>query len=80
MTDELFGPILPLLKWSDEADVIARANGTKMGLGASVWSKDLQRAKRMARQLEAGSTWVNSHFSLAPDVPFGGHKWSGIGV
>lgn len=80
VTEEPFGPILPILKWSDEEDVIARANDTKMGLGASVWSKDVARAERMARQLEAGSVWVNSHFSLAPDIPFGGHKWSGLGV
>lgn len=80
MTEEPFGPILPMVKWSDEADVIAKANDTKMGLGASVWSKDMQRATNMATQLEAGSVWVNSHFNVAPGVPFGGHKWSGIGT
>ncbi|KAK2842924.1 hypothetical protein FQN49_005987, partial [Arthroderma sp. PD_2] len=79
VTEEPFGPVLPLLKWSDENDVVARANDTKMGLGASVWSKDLVRAERMARQLEAGGVWVNSHFDVAPNVPVGGHKWSGIG-
>lgn len=77
--EEPFGPIVPLLKWVDEDEVIARANDTKMGLGASVWSKDLKRAERMVKQLEAGSVWVNSHMELRPDVPFGGHKWSGIG-
>ena len=80
VTEEPFGPILPILKWTDEDDVIARANHTKMGLGASVWSNDLERATRMAKQLEAGSVWVNSHFDVAPGVPFGGHKWSGIGT
>lgn len=80
VVEEPFGPIVPLLKWSDEADVIRRANDTRMGLGASVWSKDVERASRMAKRLEAGSVWVNSHFELAPNVPFGGHKWSGIGV
>ncbi|KAF3491865.1 aldehyde dehydrogenase [Arthroderma uncinatum] len=79
VTEEPFGPVLPLLKWSDEDDVIARANDTKMGLGASVWSKDLVRAERMARQLEAGGIWINSHFDVSPRVPVGGHKWSGIG-
>lgn len=72
--EEPFGPIVPLLKWSDEGDVIDRANALREGLGASVWSKDLERAERMARELSAGSVWVNSHFDVAPNVPFGGHK------
>lgn len=80
MAEEPFGPILPVLKWKDEKDVIKRANASLMGLGASVWTKDLERGERIARQLEAGSVWVNSHFELAPNVPFGGYKWSGIGV
>lgn len=80
VTEEPFGPIFPMLKWSDDDDVIARANDTKMGLGASVWSADVERATNMAKQLEAGSVWVNSHFNVAPGVPFGGHKWSGIGT
>ncbi|KAL8897740.1 MAG: hypothetical protein Q9207_007062 [Kuettlingeria erythrocarpa] len=80
VTEEPFGPILPILKWEDEDEVIARANDTKMGLGASVWGTDLERATRMAKQLEAGSVWVNSHFEVAPGIPFGGHKWSGIGT
>ncbi|KAI9872475.1 MAG: hypothetical protein M1830_001577, partial [Pleopsidium flavum] len=61
-------------------DVIERANNSKMGLGASVWSADFDRATRMAKQMEAGSVWVNSHFDVLPGVPFGGHKWSGIGT
>lgn len=80
VTEEPFGPIIPLLKWSDEADVIARANDSKMGLGSSVWSRDLERATRMAKQMQSGSVWVNSHFDVLPHVPFGGHKWSGIGT
>ncbi|KAJ4372614.1 hypothetical protein N0V86_007976 [Didymella sp. IMI 355093] len=78
--EEPFGPIVPLLKWSNEDDVIDRANALKTGLGASVWAKDVKRAEHMARQLSAGSVWVNSHFDVAPDVPFGGHKESGIGM
>ena len=78
--EEPFGPIVPLLKWSDDDEVIDRANDTRMGLGASVWSKDIARAERIQDQLEAGSTWVNTHFELSPTVPFGGHKWSGIGM
>ena len=72
--------MVPALSWEDEDDVIARANDTRMGLGASVWSKDLARAERMARQLEAGSVWINNHFDLSPMAPFGGHKESGIGA
>lgn len=80
VVEEPFAPIVPLLKWSDEDDVLDRANGLETGLGASVWSKDLKRAERMARQLSAGSVWVNSHFDTAPNVPFGGHKESGVGM
>ena len=80
VVEEPFGPIVPLLKWSDENDVIERANALRTGLGASVWCKDLERAERMARRLEAGSVWVNSHFDVDPRVPFGGHKESGIGM
>ena len=79
VTEEPFGPIVPLLKWSNETDVLERANSGKSGLGASVWSKDLVKAERMARGLSAGSVWVNAHFEVAPNVPFGGHKWSGLG-
>lgn len=79
VTEEPFGPIVPLLEWSDEDDVIARANNTKLGLGASVWSNDMEEAGRIARQLDAGSVWVNTHIELDPHAPFGGHKESGIG-
>ncbi|KAH7129010.1 Aldehyde/histidinol dehydrogenase [Dactylonectria macrodidyma] len=80
VVDEAFGPIVPVMKWSDEDDVISRVNASKMGLGASVWATDVPRAQRMAEQLEAGSIWVNTHFEVAPHVPFGGHKHSGIGM
>ncbi|EYB21304.1 hypothetical protein FG05_30704 [Fusarium graminearum] len=77
---EPFGPIVPVMKWQSEDDVIARANASDYGLGASVWSKDVARARRMAELLGAGSIWVNTHFEVAPNVPFGGHKQSGIGM
>ncbi|KOS21728.1 putative aldehyde dehydrogenase-like protein [Escovopsis weberi] len=80
VTEEPFGPIVPVLKWSSDDEVIDRANGLETALGASVWSKDLDRAQAMGRQLSAGSVWINSHFDVAPDVPFGGHKASGIGM
>ncbi|KAL1868147.1 hypothetical protein Plec18167_008338 [Paecilomyces lecythidis] len=78
--EEPFAPILPVLKWSNEDDVIEKANAVDTGLGASVWSKDFDRATRMANKLQSGIVWINSHFEVAPNAPFGGHKQSGIGV
>ncbi|KAK2606526.1 hypothetical protein N8I77_005269 [Diaporthe amygdali] len=80
VVEEQFGPIVPLLKWSHEEDVLRRANASLMGLGGSVWSSDLERAERLTRRLEAGTVWVNTHFDVGPLVSFGGHKQSGIGV
>lgn len=80
VVEEQFGPVVPLLKWSDDEDVIKRANASLMGLGGSVWSADLVAAERMTRRLEAGTVWVNTHFDVGPGVAFGGHKNSGIGV
>jgi acyl-CoA reductase-like NAD-dependent aldehyde dehydrogenase len=77
--EEPFGPILPLLKWSDEDDVIARANDTIYGLGASVWGKDLEAVERIGCQLEAGTVWVNTHDLVDSCTPFGGFKQSGFG-
>lgn len=78
-TEEPFGPIVPVMSWKDEQEVIDRANNTQMGLGASVWGSDLARANRIAQELEAGSVWVNAHLELDPRFPFGGHKHSGLG-
>ncbi|CEJ62739.1 Putative Aldehyde dehydrogenase [Penicillium brasilianum] len=78
--EEPFAPILPVMQWSDEEDVIQKANAMGTGLGASVWSKDFGRATHIADQLESGMVWVNTHFDVLPTVPFGGHKQSGIGV
>jgi len=79
VVEEPFGPILPIMKWSDEEEVIQRANNTKMGLGASVWSSDLDEAARIARRIDAGSVWVNAHLEVDPKFAFGGHKESGLG-
>ncbi|KAL9095863.1 MAG: hypothetical protein Q9165_001860 [Trypethelium subeluteriae] len=79
ITEEPFGPIVPLQPWSDEAEVIRRANNTNAGLAASVWGKDVARAEKIAKQLDAGSIFVNSFSKLTPKVFFGGHKESGIG-
>lgn len=78
MTD-FVGPILPIMPWSTEEEVIKRANDTQTGLGASVWSADLKQAAHLARQLEAGNVWVNAHLEVSPAFPFSGHKQSGIG-
>ncbi|MGB0621173.1 MAG: aldehyde dehydrogenase family protein [Myxococcota bacterium] len=78
--EEPFGPILPVIRWSEDDDVIRRANDTRFGLGGSVWSADAEKATEMASQLETGSAWVNQHFSLSPFLPFGGVKESGMGV
>ncbi|KAK6356058.1 hypothetical protein TWF718_000432 [Orbilia javanica] len=80
MKEEPFGPILPIATWDDEEDVIRRANNTDIGLGASVWGKDVTRAERIGRRLEVGSVWINEHMSGLGSVPFGGWKSSGIGV
>ncbi|CAE6378636.1 hypothetical protein BN14_10761 [Rhizoctonia solani AG-1 IB] len=78
--EEPFGPIVPLLKWNDEADVIKRANNTTMGLAASVWGKDLEAVERIAKQIEAGVVCMNERNPVTPFSSFGGHKESGIGV
>ncbi|ETS75774.1 hypothetical protein PFICI_12718 [Pestalotiopsis fici W106-1] len=78
--EEQFGPVLPLLKWSDESDVVQRVNGTDSGLGASVWTRDDEQAVRVANQLEAGSVWINTHAEIVASTPFAGHKQSGLGV
>ncbi|KAG8163674.1 hypothetical protein KVR01_006971 [Diaporthe batatas] len=78
--EEPFGPILPVMRWSDEAELIRRANGFDSGLGASVWSSDITKATKIADQLEAGSVWINTHFEVGPHMPFGGHKQAGLGM
>ncbi len=78
--EEPFGPILPVIRFADDEDVLRRANDTSFGLGGSVWSTDVEKATAMASRLETGSAWVNQHFSLSPFLPFGGVKESGMGV
>lgn len=69
-----------MMKWSDEAEVLRRANNTDMGLGASVWTSNVETGARIARKLQAGNVWVNSHMELQPNAAFGGHKQSGVGA
>lgn len=79
VTEEQFGPALPVLPFDDVEDAVAAANGTDFGLGASVWTSDVERGAELAARLDAGSAWVNRHALVAPDVPFGGTKQSGVG-
>lgn len=78
--EEPFGPILPVIRYHDVADAVARANASPYGLGASVWSSDVTRATEVARQLDAGSVWVNQHMALTANIPLRGAKESGIGT
>jgi acyl-CoA reductase-like NAD-dependent aldehyde dehydrogenase len=77
--EEQFGPIVPVLKFTDVEDAIARANATRFGLAASVWSADPARARAIAERLEVGTAWINQHRATAANVPFGGAKESGLG-
>lgn len=78
--EEQFGPALPIVPYKDVADALERANSTHFGLGGSVWSSDPARAAEVAGELECGTAWVNQHLAILPHLPFGGAKWSGIGV
>ena len=78
--EEQFGPALPVLRYRDPEEALARANGTPYGLSGSVWSADPDRAAALAAGLECGTVWVNQHLVILPFTPFGGHKHSGLGV
>ncbi|KEP69954.1 aldehyde dehydrogenase [Thioclava dalianensis] len=78
--EEQFGPVLPIIKYSDLDAVIAAANDSPNGLGGSIWTKDIERARDLAKRLECGSVWINKHGAIQPNAPFGGVKSSGIGV
>ena len=77
--EEIFGPVMSVLRFSDEQDAIARANDTEFGLGAGIITSDLSRAHRVADQLQAGNVWINSYNLIPPGLPFGGSKQSGFG-
>jgi acyl-CoA reductase-like NAD-dependent aldehyde dehydrogenase len=78
--EEQFGPVLPVLRYSDINDAVARANGTEYGLGATVWSGDPARAYEVALKVNSGTIWINKHLELPADVPFSGAKQSGLGT
>ncbi len=77
--EEQFGPIVPVMKFSDVDDAVRRANDTRFGLAGSVWGRDIARATEIAARLEVGTAWINQHRATAANVPFGGAKESGVG-
>ena len=77
--EEIFGPVACILKFKDEQDVIEMANDSEYGLGGAVWTRDINRAIRVARAVETGRMWVNTYNSIPEGAPFGGYKTSGIG-
>lgn len=78
--EEQFGPVLPVIPYREIEDAVARANATHFGLGGSIWAGDRERGAEVAAQLDCGTAWVNTHLNIVPHAPFGGLKWSGIGV
>jgi acyl-CoA reductase-like NAD-dependent aldehyde dehydrogenase len=78
--EEQFGPVLPIVRYDNVEDVLERANATHFGLGASIWTSDVERGSALAPRVDSGTVWVNTHQSAVPGQPFGGVKWSGIGV
>lgn len=77
--EEQFGPVLPVLRYDDIDDVIARANASEYGLGGTVWGMDIDRATAVAERIQTGTVWVNHHLAIEPDIPFRGAKQSGLG-
>jgi aldehyde dehydrogenase (NAD+) len=77
--EEIFGPVLSVLRWDDEDEMLAEANDTQYGLASAVWTQDLETAHSVADELEAGTVWVNTYNDLFEPVPHGGYKQSGLG-
>ena len=80
VAEEQFGPVLPIIKYTDLEQAIEWANGLEVGLGSSVWGTDLDACREVAARLQAGSTWINKHGAVDPRIPFGGVKKSGFGL
>ena len=77
--EEIFGPVLSVIPFESEQDLIRQANDTSYGLAAGIWTRDIQKAHRVAHALRAGTVWVNSYRTLSFNTPFGGYKMSGMG-
>ena len=77
--EEQFGPVLPIIKYADADEAVARANASDYGLGGSIWAKDSDKAWDLAAGMESGTVWINKHADLQPHLPFGGAKFSGLG-
>jgi len=77
--EEQFGPVVPIIPYSDEEEALRRANSLEYGLGASIWTSDVERGHELARRVESGTVWVNTHMVVDPMAPFGGMKKSGLG-
>lgn len=77
--DEIFGPVMSILKFKDVEEVIRRANATMYGLAAAVWTKDITKALAIANNVQAGTVWVNCYGFVNGSTPFGGFKQSGVG-
>lgn len=80
VAEEQFGPVMPLMKFSTEEEVIARANASDYGLAGAVWTGDTDKGMEIAEQLETGTVWINEFLHITPMAPFGGHKQSGFGA
>ncbi|MEJ2625662.1 MAG: aldehyde dehydrogenase family protein, partial [Pseudolabrys sp.] len=79
MQDEVFGPVATITPFDDPEDAIAMANDTRYGLGASIWTTNLNKVMRYTPRIQAGTVWVNSHNLPDQNMPFGGFKQSGVG-
>ena len=77
--NEIFGPVAVVIKFRTEEEVVAMANDSEYGLGGAVWTRDINRAMRVARAVRTGRMWVNTYNELPAHTPFGGYKKSGIG-